>query len=157
FAPDCGHAAMGNLIEGNYIGTDASGANGLGSQHAGLQMVAGNTTIGGTSSSAANVISGNSAVGIYLTGDQQRPANGNLIEGNFIGTDVSGQNPIPNGTGVSIADNASQNQIGGPDPEDANTIAGNTDDGILIGVNYSNAVGNTDSNRIQGNFIGTNA
>ena len=49
-------------------------------------------TIGGTTAAARNVISGNQ-VGVYLVSDS-----GNVVEGNFIGTDTTGTVAIGNGT-----------------------------------------------------------
>ena len=92
-----GLASDNNLIAGNYIGLDANGQALAGTTGAGIafdELTAGETTgntIGGTTSGARNVISGNLG-GIGLEGD-----NGNLVEGNYIGTDPTGTIAIGNG------------------------------------------------------------
>ena len=57
----------GNVIQGNYIGTDAAGAADLGNGSTGI-MVYGSpsNTIGGAGAGEGNVISGNGSDGIYI-------------------------------------------------------------------------------------------
>src|SRR5215510_12616599 len=78
----------GNVIEGNFIGTDVTGTQALGNSSAGVQVACGsaNNTIGGTAAGARNVISGNNP-GVWFTCTS---GSANLVEGNFIGTDVTG-------------------------------------------------------------------
>src|SRR5262249_17799157 len=73
----------GNLVQGNYIGTDASGTAALGNFN-GIVASASNNTIGGTAAGAGNIISGNRNDGVLVMGL------GIVIQGNYIGTDVSG-------------------------------------------------------------------
>ena len=82
-----GGGATGNLIEGNYVGTDLTGATGAANTGSGIQITGGaaNNTIGGTDPAARNVISGNGGHGIWLDG-----VTGNLVEGNFAGTSAAG-------------------------------------------------------------------
>src|SRR5207302_1129558 len=47
-----------------------------------------------------------------------------IIQGNYIGTDVTGENPIPNGVGIFI-ENASFVQIGGTAEGTGNVISAN--------------------------------
>ncbi len=55
-----------------------------------------NNTIGGTTAADRNVISGNGAGGIQISGQA-------IVEGNFIGTDTTGQAPVGNqGNGITI-------------------------------------------------------
>jgi hypothetical protein len=82
--------------------------------------------------------------GIDIHGDTV----GNRIEGNFIGADPSGT--LDRGTadnGVSIFDGASENVVGGTTPAARNVISGNTCNAVLVG--------GATSNRIQGNYVGT--
>ena len=79
----------GNVVVGNFIGTDATGTTALGNDDYGVVIgrsnpAASNNTIGGTVPSARNVISANSSGGIGIYGS------GNIAEGNFIGTDANG-------------------------------------------------------------------
>lgn len=130
-----------NQIQGNYIGTDASGTlarpNGTGV----LIDTANGNTIGGTSSGAGNVVSGNTGVGIDV---RDVVAGGNTIFQNLVGTTAAGTAAVPNASGVRLIDCTALNQVGGAGG--GNVISGNTGNGINI----------TQSNGqlIQGNFIG---
>jgi hypothetical protein len=116
--------------------------------------------IGGTTTGAGNVISGNSNYGIELlhnfTGVTPGDSNGgNVVEGNRIGTNAAGTAALPNFDGVVI-NGAVQDTIGGTVAGAGNLISGNTNNGIdLVGlVGSSFGTGNS---LIQGNYIGTNA
>src|SRR5205807_1588513 len=80
--------SSGNVVLGNLIGTNVTGLAKLGN-NSGVILAAGATanTIGGTTAAAANVISGNSVIGLDLDGIA---TTGNVVLGNFIGTDVHG-------------------------------------------------------------------
>ena len=80
----------GNVIAGNFIGTNATGTAALpnGSQGVGAVIVGGtasNNTIGGTTPDARNLVSGNVGEGIFI-----QLGTGNTVQGNLIGTDVTG-------------------------------------------------------------------
>jgi titin len=88
--------ASGDFVQGNLIGTDATGTVAVGNEIGVLIDDAGpQNTIGGTIPGARNVISGN-LVGVAL----EHPAKDNLVQGNYIGTDVNGTSAISNGIGV---------------------------------------------------------
>jgi hypothetical protein len=128
-------------VEGNLIGTDYTGTQPLGNGHDGIH-IRGDlcySTIGGTVPPARNVISGNGEMGIDIS------AGANSIQGNYIGTDLTGTQPIPNQTGIYVS-NGSDNVIGGTDPGSGNVISGNSIVGLAIFGTY---------NLVQGNFIGT--
>ncbi len=58
---------------------------------------------------------------------------GNLVQGNFIGTDVTGEKAIPNQNGIEILNGAFSNTIGNPlTPDSANVIRFNVHDGVRI-------------------------
>ena len=159
----------GNAIQGNFIGTDATGTNALANVGDGilLQTTAYNNTIGGTSTGDRNIISGNQQNGVNI--DPTHPvgvaAQFNVVEGNFIGTDVSGTSAVPNGldptttttayAGVLI-DGDTNNTIGGSTPGAGNVISGNLNSsnpyiyGVLIEHNAS-------GNVVLGNYIGPDA
>jgi len=105
----------------------------------GLNISAGNSTIRGL------VINRLAYAGIMIGG-----GSGNVIEGNYIGTDVTGTIAQGNSDGIRIED-ASSNLIGGTSPAARNIISGNTRTGMEI--LWSGSVGNT----VQGNYIGTDA
>jgi titin len=134
------------VIQGNLIGTDATGTravgNGLGVVVA-LSGVSGINTLGGTAANQGNLISGNKGTGLEI----DRSA-GLLVEGNQIGTDLSGTVALPNTTGILVA-NSSQDTIGVPGA--GNLISGNRGDGITVSGSLSSGV------VIQGNRIGTDS
>ena len=102
------------LVEGNLIGLNAAGTAALGNAGAGIQVSSSGNTIGGTTAAARNVIAGNTAsnaVGINVAAG----ANGNLIEGNYIGTNPDGNIAVPNSVGIQIV-GALGNTIGGLRP-----------------------------------------
>jgi photosystem II stability/assembly factor-like uncharacterized protein len=138
-----------NRIKGNFIGTDAAGANPLGNGN-GIEIfnlsgpASSHNVIGGIEPGARNVISGNSAEGIETGGI------GTIIEGNYIGTDVTGNAKVGNSFGVYFNGGAGS-VLGGTTPAARNIISGNSV-GIRTGIS-----GSTPPVKIQGNYIGTNA
>ena len=143
----------GNQVQGNLIGTNAAGTVALGSattpsSSSGIGISsADNNTIGGTVPAARNIISGSTdGVSIGSGG-----STGNVVLGNFIGTDVTGMFAVANaGNGVRIQ-SASGNVIGGTAPGAGNVISGNLRNGVEIDLDTSTA------NLVQGNFIGVSA
>lgn len=132
----------GHLVQGNLIGTDATGGNAIAGGQDGVETTgpATSVTIGGTSAAARNVVSGNGSYGIRLFNGA-----GLVVEGNFIGTDVTGMAPLGN-TSYGILAEATGATIGGSGAGAGNVISGNTATGIsLSGVGIV----------VQGNFIGT--
>lgn len=139
----------GNTIEGNYIGLDVDGATDAGNAQAGVEIsdASSGNTIGGTTASARNVLSGNGFDGIRIIGDF---ADDNVIQGNYISTDFEGDTAVLNGFyGVAIFNGGpANNTIGGVTAEERNIISGNGIDGVGI---FDNATGTL----VQGNYIGT--
>jgi subtilisin-like proprotein convertase family protein len=136
--------ATGNLVAGNFIGTEVTGTAALRNLGDGvaIKFSSGNT-IGGTVAEARNLISGNNARGINLEG-----ASSNLVQGNYIGTDVTGALGLGNGNvGVLLQQNADTNTIGGTTLGARNVISGNSQGVYIVGA----------GNLVQGNFIGTDA
>ena len=140
-----------NLIEGNYIGTNAAGTAAVPNHSHGVDIggTAQDNTIGGVEPGARNVISGNIQVGVKIYGVDTRY---DVVEGNYIGTDASGVRPLGNGdNGVDLAGGAQENVIGGTAPGSANRIAFNRADGMRV---YD---AGTKNNRLGGNDIYANA
>jgi CSLREA domain-containing protein len=133
-----------NTIQGNYIGTDVTGTLPISnSNFSGIFCAASNNIIGGTTAGAGNVISGNGQSGIEFGGS------GHIVQGNLIGTNVTGTAAIPNGeTGIRVF-NSPLNTIGGTTSSARNIISGNVSSGIKL-----TEMGST-QNLIQGNYIGT--
>jgi parallel beta-helix repeat protein len=135
----------GNLVQGNYIGTDVTGTHSLGNTN-GVVITGSSILIGGTATGAGNVISGNTLYGVEIS---DSGSSGNVVQGNIIGADVTGSHPVGNYFGVYILNAAQDNTIGGTDPGAGNLISGNRFFGI-----YITGTGTT-GNRVQGNLIGT--
>ena len=77
-----------NVVAGNYIGTDADGRTALGNGSNGILVIVRGAQY---NTIERNLISGNVACGVQLSSDH------NTVAGNYIGTDVDGSKPIPNG------------------------------------------------------------
>ena len=145
-----GTTDAGNVIQGNWIGLSAAGTNAVPNDHGGVGIFYGANfnVIGGTTSAARNVISGNTSQGVSIG---YSPTYGNIVEGNYIGLNPAGTVAIPNTeSGVDIF-NANSNVIGGTTDGAGNVISGNDQDGVLI--QNSGTVGNV----VLGNIIGLNA
>ena len=126
-------------VQGNLIGTDATGTVGIGNGFGVTLAESANNTIGGTTPTARNVISGNNRNGVLMTTVEGGGATGNLVQNNFIGTDITGVADIGNlGAGVFITENSSANVV------TENTIAFNgsatSDTGVVI--SSTSGVGN---------------
>ncbi len=89
-----GSRAFGNRVTGCYIGTDEKGQKAV-PNGSGLLIGDGahDNVIGGTKPGERNVISGNGPYGIAMFGTR---VTGNRIEGCLVGTDRTGQKPLPN-------------------------------------------------------------
>jgi len=130
----------GNTIAGNFIGTDRTGTNAVGNG-IGISPLGGlyldrcrGTVIGGSTPGAGNLISGNiSILGIqlYLVG-----SSGSVVQGNFIGTDVTGRTNLgPSQTAIAV---------------EGALIKSN----LLCGAGFNGSV-SLSSSRVEGNLIGT--
>ena len=127
----------GNTVQGNFVGTDLSGSTARPNRGTGVLVRCDRNTIGGTTPAARNLISGNTGAGIRVQGA------GNVLAGNFIGTDAAGERGLGNGGDGIVASGG--NTIGGAAPGARNLVSGNGGLGISAGP----------SEAILGNFIGT--
>jgi len=131
-----------NKIYNNFIGithNDQLMPNGTG-----ILIAEGSNEIGKNQVGASNIICGNTVAGI-ITGF----GDGNIIAGNLIGTNLSGQTGIGNSIGISIS--SSNNLIGGSDALSTNTISGNQ---IAIAISAAPPDVIADQNLIVNNIIG---
>jgi len=121
--------ADSNKVEGNFIGTNAGGTQGLGNGIDGVSLFeARNNTVGGTTRSARNVISANHTSGVRIS----ESSVDNTVQGNLIGTTASGTSALGNDReGVNIV-RASSNTVGGTSLAARNVISGNGDAGVFI-------------------------
>lgn len=162
----------GLLIQGNYVGTDYTGttalSHSLGTGHPGTGIHIGTVsslfsrkvhdiTIGGTAAGAGNVVSGNTQLGNYVAGIGINDGSYNVtVQGNFVGTDVTGTAAVPNYIGVALSENSTTYDVhdvtvGGSASGAGNIISGNDSYGVDIsGLGAYN-------NTFKGNYIGVDA
>lgn len=152
----------GNVVQANYIGTDAAGNRERANRGNGIQITSGaaGNTIGGTATNTnsptegifarppmGNVISGNRGNGVLIDNGAEQ----NQLSGNFIGTTYSGNAALGNrGDGVAIAD-ADRNSLVGttslqPPFVYYNVISGNCGNGLRIT--------DSDNTIVHANFFG---
>jgi len=156
-----GSGTEGNTLVGNYIGTDITGAAKLGNTKDGVLIDNGanSNTIGDGTNADANIISGNGGNGIHITGTGSSAANttttANLVEGNFIGTDLTGKIALGNvDDGVLLENGANYNAIGVSGS--INVISANGKSGIEITGTGPVSLGvGTVGNSVITNYIGT--
>ena len=135
------------FVQGNFIGTDASGSHLRGNALDGVRIECAGNSVGGDRVLGRNVISANAKAGVSMFG---LAASNNTVAGNFIGTDVAGAAALPNLTGVTVT-NAPRNFIGTTAPLGGNVISGNANSGVdVLGASAT-------GNRFFGNFIGTSS
>ena len=91
------------------------------------------------------MISANNVGGISIYG----PGTSQTSCGDLIGTDVTGTNPLGNGTWGIYVDDASGNVFGGTTPATRNVISANHQGGLSI-----RGIASQD-NVVEGNYIGT--
>ncbi len=139
-----GTAVVNTVIQGNTIGLNAAGTAARGNLYGGVYVEDGSRCrIGGTNTEARNVVSGNQGTGINIPS----PYGGHVIEGNYIGTDVSGMVAVTNlGHGIGL--NSPSSRVGGTNVLQRNVIAGNS--GTAVALGSTNAVGTG----IFGNYLG---
>lgn len=142
---------FGNVIRGNTIGLDASGAIDLGNTLDGVYLVnASGNTIGGPAAADRNVISGNNGHGIFFNVQSTGQTATNAIEGNYVGTDKTGTLDRGNSQrGLSLASSLNSTIRG-------NLVSGNDADGIALGSTGGGGAGATGS-VVTGNIVGLNA
>lgn len=132
-----------NVVEGNFIGLDATGTNSFNSTR-GVFVQTPNNRVGGPAPAARNVISGHTTTGIEIF---EAFATNNVVQGNFVGTDRTGTKALGNGDRALVVNmNASATLIGGEATGAGNVISGNLDRGITL---------DGSDNLVQGNLIGT--
>jgi hypothetical protein len=142
-----GASAVGNVLQGNYIGFNiVNSLESISIPNAdGIHITAPDNTIGGTTTPAQNTIDNNHDHGIEIDG---ATAAGNVIEGNIIGLNPDGGSNFGNALDGIHIDGASNNVIGGNTAAERNVISGNNNGVVLLNPG---ATGNI----VEGNFIGT--
>jgi uncharacterized repeat protein (TIGR01451 family) len=131
------------VIQGNLIGTDATGLSAVPNGTYGVLVFVDephDTTIGGPTPAARNVISGNAWGGVAVFGTAGTGPAGTSIQGNFIGTTIAGDAPLPNLQGGVGIFEASNNTVGGTAAGSGNVIAFNGGPGIVVSVGEQNRI-----------------
>jgi hypothetical protein len=136
-APISVDGGSGNVIVGNFLGTDPTGMNAAPSRSGIVVNVTGSDTIGGGSPADRNVIVGGDLRAVDLSG-------GTTLKGNYIGTNKDGTAAL-GGTSDGVGTTGPGNVIGGSGPGEGNLISGNGMDGVSLSSN----------NSVVGNAIGT--
>jgi hypothetical protein len=133
----------GGTVEGNFIGTNAAGTAALGNARDGIVIEGTSAAVGASArvlpvtlgTAGGNLISGNGRHGVSVWDTETRLVSGARIQGNFIGTEVTGTAAIGNaGSGVYVAARDDvYGQVGG------NLISGNRGDGVTIAPGVQSA------------------
>lgn len=129
-------------VEGNLIGTDAVGSGGLHNATGVYIINTQNATVGGTAPGVGNVIANSSQEGLELNFTAHM-----RVQGNYIGTDVTGSAAQGNSTGIYVA-YSTDVQLGGADLGARNVISAN---------GWGVYLWTTNDSRVEGNYIGTDA
>jgi uncharacterized repeat protein (TIGR01451 family) len=134
-------------IQGNYIGSDATGTLGLGNGGSGIVDSTAGNLYGGLTAGAGNLISGNAKNGLWFFGG----GGNSVVQGNLIGLDVSGTRGLANGGDGIFIQGSNNDTIGGSSAAARNVISANGGNGIetLVAAGQGSI--------IQGNYIGTDA
>lgn len=139
-----GYLVSHMVIQGNIIGRNAGGTAALGGGNLDIQPnVEGDVLIGGTTCAARNILSSLLVSG----GPFPVPI---TIQGNYIGTDITGTVPLYAQSDVGILVTGVGTVIGGPEPGDSNVIRG-SQYGVLLDSGATHGV------LVQGNRIGIGA
>ncbi len=126
-----GGPSVAPVLEGNLIGTDATGLLPRGNTQGGILLAnSQNARIGGTTAGARNVISGNVAHGL----DVQTGVTDAQVHGNLIGVGADGATAVGNAkSGVFVQHQSLAFTLGGTAAGQGNTIRHNAENGIAVG------------------------
>jgi hypothetical protein len=134
----------GNEILGNFLGTDQTGTQNRGNGISGVAILSSNNLVGDATLAGRNLVSGNDFAGVTLLNSG---INGNVVQGNLIGTDDTGTKPLGNNiAGVRVL-NVTNNTVGGTTPGAGNVIAFNNGPGVQVSIDAMQG------NAILGNSI----
>jgi hypothetical protein len=149
-------ASAGNVVAGNFIGTDASGTARRANSDDGVDILGSgsdNNTVGGVAAADRNVLSGNAGDGVQV--GVGLGTTGNQVIGNYIGTDKNGVADLGNTEAGVLLFSVQDNVVGGTNSAARNVISGNGGGGVRVLGNSS--LGVATGNQVLGNFVGTDA
>jgi Ca2+-binding RTX toxin-like protein len=146
----------GNVIDGNFIGTDASGSSALPNQGFGILIDSGSSfnrvgTDGNGLNDAGerNLVVGKPFSAVAITG---AGTDSNVVAGNYMGVTAAGTTGLgPDGGVVGISFGARFNRVG----TNGDGVNDDFERNVLNAVGISHV--GTDSNTVAGNYIGVNA
>ncbi|MBN1139667.1 MAG: right-handed parallel beta-helix repeat-containing protein [Anaerolineae bacterium] len=144
-----------NMVQGNFIGTNADGSAALPNGVHGVEIMQGahHNQIGGNRLlGEGNLLSGNAGHGVVISSN----AHDNLVQGNLVGPDVTGSYSLgyhPQG-GIDISNGAHHNVLGGLGAGEGNVVSGNRVDGICL---FKSTADVPADNELLGNLIGVAA
>jgi hypothetical protein len=123
-----------NVVEANYVGTDATGEKAVPNAGSGVVVEAGasSNTIGGLHRGQRDLISGNDGDGVLVS---DVGTSSNAIVSDYIGTNPSGEAELGNGgDGVAILDGPDATSVGvdGFYATQRNVVSGNAGAGIRV-------------------------
>ncbi|MFL6210211.1 MAG: right-handed parallel beta-helix repeat-containing protein [Pyrinomonadaceae bacterium] len=130
----------GAKVQGNRIGTDASGTRMMINTVHGVYL-----ENSGTGVIRGNLIANSGADGVALVN-----AADSVIQSNLIGTDAAGTSAMGNSTEGIYVQNSPNVVIGSPHPNDRNLVANSGRHGIYV-------LGGSTGVKVEGNRIGTDA
>ena len=134
-----GGDARGNVVVGNLIGTDVTGSVALDSGPGISLDAARSNSIGGTTAAERNVITGSVSISRVAAS-----LGNNRVQGNFIGTDVTGTQKLGDADDGVVISDSNFNTVSG------NVISGRRKNGVVITGGLV-----AESNTVEGNLIGT--
>ncbi len=145
-ATEASAVVLNNSVTGNLIGLKVGGTEALGNGAGVIIGKATGTVVGGEATNSRNVIAGNTQGGLGIFGSTST-----TVQGNFIGTDVSGSQATGSQiVGISVQQGNSNLLIGGITTATRNVISGNTGPGVFLSGAGTGVL-------IKGNFIGVRA
>lgn len=121
--------STGIVVEGNRVGTDASGTAPLGNSRIGIFLACADLAV-----VRGNVVGGSPAGGVGMSCPfAAYPGAGNRVEANWIGTDPTGTADLGNGSGgIVVGQRHGTETIGGADATLGNVIAFNDGPGVFV-------------------------
>ncbi len=114
----------GDFLQGDYFGTSVAGNVSLGNRAYGVDVLnSPNNVIGGAGPLLRDVISGNVLGGVQIAG---AGSSGDVVTGDYIGTNAAGTAAVPNGQNGVWIDNAVADTVAN------NVVSGNSTNGIKL-------------------------
>jgi hypothetical protein len=131
----------GDVVEGNFVGTDPTGMLARPSR-SGIELLGRGSRVGGASPAQRNVIVGSDLNVISVIG-----GGSHVVQGNYVGTNAAGTASL-GAFFYGVAIDSDQNQIGGTAPGAGNLVSGNGSSGLYLNRSF---------NQVIGNLVGTDA